>query len=72
MVLAASFAQKLRFSCAAFLSMFAGSQTVHLIYRPLDGLEEQIATKEKELLEEMEGEAKLRVGLNTITNSEQK
>ena len=60
-MLAASVGQYIKFGTAALLSMFAGSQCVHMIYRPLDGLEEDIAMKEKELLDEMESEIKSKV-----------
>lgn len=37
----------IRYSCAAFLSMMAGAQFVHVYYRPLEDLEE-LVKKEKE------------------------
>jgi len=39
----------LKFSASALLSMMAGSQVVHLYYRPLDDLEVYVETLEKEL-----------------------
>ena len=46
--------QYIMFATAAMLSMFAGSQTVHLIYRPLDDFNEELQNqlqleKEEEL-----------------------
>lgn len=40
----------LRFLIAAGLSMFAGSQVVHMLYRPLDDLDEYIEVEKKTLI----------------------
>lgn len=44
----------LRFTVAAGLSMVAGAQTVHFVYRPLDDLEDWIANfqEQKKVYEE--------------------
>lgn len=42
----------LRFVATAFVTTAAGAQAVHLVYRPLDDLEERISAKETELLEQ--------------------
>ncbi|KAL1516802.1 hypothetical protein ABEB36_000657 [Hypothenemus hampei] len=39
--------QYLKFMTAALLSMFAGSQLVHMYYRPLDDLEKYIDEAKK-------------------------
>ncbi|XP_019866695.1 protein brawnin [Aethina tumida] len=41
-----SWSRYLKFFCAAFLSMAAGSQAVHLYYRPLEDIDKYV---EKEL-----------------------
>lgn len=35
-------AQYLKFSLAAFVTMMAGSQSVHYYYKPLEGLEKMV------------------------------
>lgn len=45
---------RVRFFIASMLSMFAGSQFIHSIYRPLDGLDELVAQKEREMLADRE------------------
>lgn len=40
----------LKFFTAAMLSMMAGAQTVHLIYRPLDDLEEYVEEERVKVL----------------------
>ncbi|XP_076448508.1 ubiquinol-cytochrome c reductase complex assembly factor 6-like [Babylonia areolata] len=42
----------LRFFTASMLSMFAGAQVVHLIYRPLDDMEEWVEKEKKKKQEE--------------------
>lgn len=49
-----SWGQYSKFFVAAMLSMLAGSQVVHMYYRPLDDLDVYI----KKELESVEGEAK--------------
>lgn len=44
----------LRFTIAAMLAMAAGSQVVHSIYKPLDGLDDLIAQKQAEIVGNME------------------
>lgn len=44
-----SWGQYLKFTACALLSMAAGSQMVHLYYRPLDDLDLYIEKMEKEL-----------------------
>jgi len=39
-----------RFATAALLSMAAGSQTVHLYYRPLEDIEEAIRETQEKVL----------------------
>jgi len=46
-----SWGEYFRFFTAACLAMAAGSQTVHLLYRPLDGMEKMIEDNEKKLVE---------------------
>ena len=41
----------LRFAFAAFACTLAGAQTVHYIYKPLEGFDELVAEKEKALIE---------------------
>lgn len=42
----------LRFACAAYITMMAGSQTVHYYYRPLDDLEVLVKMHKERLLRE--------------------
>jgi len=42
MPLGVSWGQYLKFTSAAMLSMFAGSQLVHVYYRPLDDMDKLI------------------------------
>lgn len=44
-----SWGQYLKFTACALLSMAAGSQMVHLYYRPLDDMDLYIEKMEKEL-----------------------
>lgn len=44
-----SWPQYLKFFSAAMLTMLAGSQTVHMIYRPLDDLDKYIELEKKKL-----------------------
>lgn len=46
-----SWGKYLTFSTAALFTMFAGAQTVHVFYRPLDDLEKYVQ-KEKENLQQ--------------------
>lgn len=45
-----SWGQYLRYTAAAMLSMFAGAQTVHMLYRPMDDFDKYL----KEALEKEE------------------
>lgn len=47
MPLGVSFGRYISFVAASLLTMFAGAQTVHIYYKPLDDLEEYIE-KEKQ------------------------
>lgn len=49
-----SWSEYLRFATAALLSMFAGSQTVHMYYRPLDDLEVLVEEEKKRMRKEAE------------------
>lgn len=42
----------LRFACAAYITMMAGSQTVHYYYRPLDDLQDLVKVHKERLLQE--------------------
>jgi len=53
----------LRFTLAAGLSMVAGAQTVHLVYRPLDDLENWIANFKEE--KKVYDETKTGINVNT-------
>ena len=46
-----SWPKYLKFLSAAMFSMLLGSQSVHLIYRPLDNLDELVAMKKATYLE---------------------
>lgn len=39
----------LRYSCAAFLSMMAGAQVVHVCYNPLSDLQDLVKAEKKKL-----------------------
>lgn len=43
----------LKFATAAMLSMLAGSQVVHMLYRPLDNMEELVNEEVKRLQMEL-------------------
>ncbi|XP_050300602.1 protein brawnin [Anthonomus grandis grandis] len=43
-----SWGQYLKFSTCALLSMFAGSQLVHIYYRPLDDINKYVEKLEQE------------------------
>lgn len=45
-----SMGEFLRFSTAALLATAAGCQVVHNIYQPLDGIEDAVKEREKQLL----------------------
>lgn len=39
-----------KFLCASLVTMFAGSQTVHIIYRPLENLDQLIEEEKQKIL----------------------
>lgn len=49
-----SWSTYLKFMTAAMVSMVAGSQTVHHIYKPLDDLEQMIKDEQEKLQQEKE------------------
>lgn len=51
--------QYIRFSAAAFLSMFLGSQTVHNYYRPLRDLDKYIEAEIEQLPEDQKQKVKM-------------
>ncbi|XP_032663358.1 uncharacterized protein LOC116840588 [Odontomachus brunneus] len=52
-----SWLRYISFTTAAMLSMLAGSQCVHMIYKPLDDLDELVELKLKERMDQ-QGEAR--------------
>jgi len=63
-----SWGQYLRFTAAALLSMMAGSQTVHLIYRPLEGLDNLVKEKEDEILRQRQASQETSVTSNHVSS----
>lgn len=47
-----SLSQYVKFSVAAFLTMMAGSQSVHYYYKPLDGLEKMVQEETERMSKE--------------------